>query len=146
MPEILLALAAVKSVTNLPVVASMSFDSGPQRARTLMGATAEQAAAALDEAGADAIGSNCGAGIAAALPAVVALRANTKKPLWIKPSVGLPDLEEGRPVYHHTPDEFGGFVPALIDAGANILGGCCGAGPEHIRRVAALVASRRRKH
>lgn len=143
--EALIALAAVKAATNLPVIASMSYDSGPQRARTHMGAAAEQAAVALDEAGADALGCNCGAGIATVLPTVVALRSNTKKPVWVKPSAGLPDLEEGRAVYHITPDDFGGHVPGILDAGANIVGGCCGVGPEHIKRIAALVAARRRK-
>lgn len=143
--EALLALSAVKAATNLPVIASMSYDSGPQRARTHMGITAEQAAAALDEAGADAIGCNCGAGIATVLPTVVALRSNTRKPIWVKPNAGLPDLEDGKAVYHITPDEFGGHIPAILDAGANIVGGCCGVGPEHIKRVAALVGSRRRR-
>ncbi|MGE0481971.1 MAG: homocysteine S-methyltransferase family protein [Phycisphaerae bacterium] len=138
--ELLLALRAAKDATALPVVASLSFDSGPQRTRTRMGAAAGECAAALDRAGADIIGCNCGGGIATALPAVFALRSATARPLWVKPSVGLPDLEDGRPVYPQTPDEFAEPAPALIEAGANILGGCCGAGPEHIRRLAAVVA------
>lgn len=137
--EILLALRAVKDATALPVIASLSFDSGPQRTRTRMGAAAGECAAALDQAGADLIGCNCGGGISTALPAVFALRSATTRPLWVKPSVGLPDLEDGRPVYPQTADEFAEPAPALIEAGANILGGCCGAGPEHIRRLAAVV-------
>lgn len=143
--EILVALEAVRKATALPVIASMSFDSGPQRTRTMMGARAEDCATALTEAGADAVGCNCGTGIATILPAVVALRAHTRLPLWVKPNAGLPELEDGRVVYRQTPDEFGQHVPVLLDAGANIIGGCCGTGPEHIRRVAALVHSRGRK-
>lgn len=143
--EILVALEAVHKATGLPVIASMSFDSGPQRTRTMMGARAEDCATALEEAGADAIGCNCAAGVATILPALVALRANTNLPLWVKPNAGLPELEEGRVVYKQTPDEFGQHVPALLDAGANIIGGCCGTGPEHIKRIAALVASHKRK-
>lgn len=143
--EVLLALAAVREATDLPVIASMSFDSGPQRARTMMGAKAEDCASALEEAGADAVGCNCGAGVATILPAVVALRANTKLPLWVKPNAGLPELEQGRVVYRQTPDEFGHHVPALLEAGVNIIGGCCGTGPDHIKRVAALVESHKRK-
>jgi methionine synthase I (cobalamin-dependent) len=143
--EVLLALAAVREATDLPVIASMSFDSGPQRARTMMGARAEDCASALEEAGADAVGCNCGAGVATILPAVVALRANTKLPLWVKPNAGLPELEQGRVVYRQTPDEFGRRVPALLEAGVNIIGGCCGTGPDHIKRVAALVESHKRK-
>ncbi len=142
--EILLAVEAVRGACELPVIASMSFDSGPQRTRTMMGAKAEDCAAALEAAGVDAVGYNCGSGIAHALPAIVALRAATKLPLWVKPNAGLPELEAGRAVYKQSPEEFGTYVPALIDAGANIIGGCCGIGPEHIRRVAALVESYRR--
>ncbi len=142
--EVVLAVRAVKDATGLPVIASLSFDSGPQRTRTMMGAQAGDCAAALEDAGADAVGCNCGGGIQFALPAVVALRAGTGLPLWVKPNAGLPDLEDGRAVWKQTPDEFGGYVPQLLDAGANIIGGCCGSGPEHIRRVAALAAHRRR--
>ena len=137
--EILLALEAAREVTGLPIIASMSFDSGPQRTRTAMGATAEECAAALDKAGADVIGLNCGSGIAHVLPAVVALRGATNRPLWVKPNAGLPDLEDGQPVWKKTPDEFAGAVPKIVAAGANVIGGCCGTGPEHIKRVAAIL-------
>jgi len=106
--------------------------------------SADEGAASLEEAGADVIGCNCGSGIAYILPVVVALRANSERPLWVKPNAGLPELEGGRAVYKQTPDEFASHIPTLIEAGANIIGGCCGTGPEHIRRVAALVASRTR--
>lgn len=142
--EILLALKAVKDATGLPVIASMSFDSGPQRTRTMMGARAEECAAALEDAGADAVGCNCGGGIEHILPAVVALRGATSLPLWVKPNAGLPELEEGRAVYKQTPEQFAGYVPQLVDAGANIVGGCCGTGPDHIRRVVTLLQRRRR--
>jgi 5-methyltetrahydrofolate--homocysteine methyltransferase len=140
--EILVALRTVKETTGLPVIASMSFDSGPQRTRTMMGAQAGDCAATLEEAGADAIGCNCGAGINHILPVVVALRAATRRPLWVKPNAGMPELENGRPVWRQAPEEFGAFVPQLLEAGANIIGGCCGSGPEHIRKVAAVVAHR----
>lgn len=143
--ELLLAVEAARTATRLPLVACMSFDSGPQRTQTLMGVHADAFARAADEAGADAVGCNCGTGIATALPAVVALRANTRKPLWVKPSAGLPDLEDGRPVYHQTVDEFGAGVPPLLEAGANVIGGCCGVGPAHIKRTAALVAAFNRR-
>ncbi len=143
--EILPVVEAVRKSTGLPVIASMSFDSGPQRTYTMMGAAAEDCASALEEAGADAVGCNCGAGITTFLPIVVALRANTALPLWVKPNAGLPELVDGRVVYKQTPDEFGHHIPALLEAGANIIGGCCGSGPEHIKRVAALVLSHKRK-
>jgi 5-methyltetrahydrofolate--homocysteine methyltransferase len=137
--EILCVLKAVKAACELPVIASMSFDAGPQRTRTMMGARAEECAAALDDAGADVIGCNCGVGIEQVLPAVVALRGGTQKPLWVKPNAGMPELEDNKPVWKQTPEEFAKFVPQLIEAGANIVGGCCGSGPEHIAKVAAVV-------
>ena len=140
-----LALEAVRTVAaTMPVAACMSFDSGPQRTLTVMRAEAGACAARLTQAGADLIGANCGAGIAHALPAVVAIRAHTDRPLWAKPSAGLPDLLEGRTAYPYTADDFGAHVPGLLDAGVAVLGGCCGTGPEHIRRVASLVAARQR--
>ncbi|MFN0136342.1 MAG: homocysteine S-methyltransferase family protein [Phycisphaerae bacterium] len=142
--ELLLAVGAVKSVANLPVIACLSFDSGPQRSRTRMGVTAEDAAKALDASDADIIGSNCGGGAATALAALVALRSGTSKPIWIKPSAGIPDLDQGRAVYPQSTDEFGAAIPPLLEGGASYIGGCCGVGPEHIRRVAHLVESHRR--
>jgi methionine synthase I (cobalamin-dependent) len=136
--EILIALDAVKAATGRPVIASMSFDSGPQRARTMMGATAAECGKALDDAGADVIGCNCGA----TLPAVVALRAATQRPLWVRPNAGAPELVDGRPVWRRDPVAFVADVMPLIAAGANIVGGCCGAGPEHIAKLAAAVRRR----
>jgi methionine synthase I (cobalamin-dependent) len=138
--EVLLALRGAKEATRLPVVASLSFDSGPQRTCTMMGARADECAEALEEAGADAVGTNCGGGIATALPAVVALRGATSLPLWVKPNAGLPELVDGEAVWRQTPEEFAAHIPQLVEAGANIIGGCCGSGPEHIQRVAAWVA------
>jgi methionine synthase I (cobalamin-dependent) len=142
--EVLLALRAAKDATGLPVIASLSFDSGPQRTRTMMGAEAGECASALEDAGADVVGCNCGSGISNVLPAVVALRAATSLPLWVKPNAGLPELEDGRAVWKQTPEEFASFVPQILEAGANIVGGCCGSGPEHVRRVVAVVARTRK--
>ncbi len=144
--EIQLAIRAIKEACPLPLIACMSFDSGAQHTRTNMGAEASDLGQLLIDSGADGVGANCGAGIAAALPAAVALRAAVPAsvPVWLKPSVGLPDLEDGRPVYPADVDGFGRHVEELLSVGANVIGGCCGAGPEHIRRVAALVAARRR--
>lgn len=137
--EARIAVRAART-TDLPVIASLSLDSGPQRTRTHMGAEAGDAARALEQAGASAIGSNCGAGVAHALPAVVALRSATRLPLWIKPSVGLPELENGQPVYRQPPDEFAAAFETLLDAGANVVGGCCGAGPLHIEKLGQKIS------
>lgn len=132
--EATLAVTAART-TGLPVVACMVFDSGKNLDRTMMGTTPEQAAQALTAAGADVIGANCGQGITGFLPICQRLRASTDRPLWIKPNAGLPQLVEGRAVYAGTPEDFAGQVPALITAGANFIGGCCGTSPDFVSAI-----------
>lgn len=134
--EAAIAVAAAKA-TGLVVVACMVFDSGRNRDRTMMGATPEQAAEVLAEAGADVIGANCGNGIAGYVPICARLRAATSLPIWIKPNAGLPELEGGRVVYRTSPEEFARHVPELVRAGANYIGGCCGTNPAFIRAARA---------
>ena len=132
--EAMLAVTAARA-TGLPVVACMMFDSGKNKDRTMMGHTPEQAAVVLSEAGADVIGANCGRGIAGFISICRRLRVATDRPIWIKPNAGLPQIADGRPVYHVTPASFASHVPALIEAGANFIGGCCGTNPDFIRAV-----------
>jgi len=133
--EARIAISAAKA-TGLPVVASMVFDSGKDKDRTMMGTTPEQAAAGLVEAGADVIGANCGQGIAGFVPICARLKsAAAGHPIWIKANAGLPELREGRTTYAMTATEFAGYVPELLKAGANFLGGCCGTSPEFIRAL-----------
>lgn len=140
--EALLAVAAAKT-TGLPVVASMVYDAGANRDRTMMGTTPEQDAEALAAAGADVIGTNCGRGIADFVPICRRMRAATGLPLWMKANAGLPELQDGRTVYRTTAAEFAGHVPALIEAGACFIGGCCGTSPKFIQEMAAQLSSPR---
>ena len=133
-PRNLAVAAAVEA--GLPVVACMTFDSGANRDRTMTGATPEQAAEALSAAGADAIGSNCGHGIADMVNVCRRLRAAVDRPIWIKANAGLPEMVEGETVYRQTPAEFASYVPQLVEAGASFIGGCCGTTPEFIQAVA----------
>jgi methionine synthase I (cobalamin-dependent) len=132
--EILLAVAAAKK-TRLPVVACMTFDSGKDHDRTLMGTTPEQAAQKLTEAGADCIGSNCGQGIEGFVKIAARFKAATDRPIWIKANAGLPEMIGGRAVYAQTAEKFAAVVPALVEAGASFVGGCCGTTPEFVRAV-----------
>jgi methionine synthase I (cobalamin-dependent) len=133
--ELKLALAAARE-TGLPVVACMCFDSGADLDRTMMGTTPEQAAGELTAAGADVIGANCGQGIAGYVEICRRLRSATDRPIWIKANAGIPEMVNDEPVYTTTPDQFASHGPALVDAGANFAGGCCGTGPEFIRALA----------
>ncbi|MBN1363465.1 MAG: homocysteine S-methyltransferase family protein, partial [Syntrophaceae bacterium] len=130
--EAVIALEAARH-TGLPVVASMVYDSGKEKDRTMMGITPEQAAEAFAEAGADVIGANCGQGIAGFLPICQRFHQSTELPIWIKANAGMPVLEDGRAVYQTDPDAFAQHVPSLVEAGATFVGGCCGTGPEYIR-------------
>jgi methionine synthase I (cobalamin-dependent) len=121
--------------TGLPVVACMTFDSGKNHDRTMMGTTPEQAAKQLTEAGADCIGSNCGQGIDGFVGIARRLKASTDRPIWIKANAGLPEVIDGKTVYAQTPEKFAAVVPELVQAGASFVGGCCGTTPDFIAAV-----------
>lgn len=132
--EACVAVAAAQE-TGLPVVASVVFDSGKEKDRTMMGRTPEEAAKCLAEAGADVVGANCGQGIAGFVSLCRRLRAATDRPLWIKPNAGLPVVVDGKAVYHTTAEEFARHVPELIRHGATFIGGCCGTTPVFVSAI-----------
>ena len=132
--EARIAVAAA-AATGLPVVACMTFDTGKQKDRTMMGQTPEQVAESLAAAGASVIGTNCGHGISTSLEICQRLRAATALPVWTKPNAGLPEALDGMVHYRMGPDEFASFAPELVRAGANFIGGCCGSNPDFIRAI-----------
>jgi 5-methyltetrahydrofolate--homocysteine methyltransferase len=132
--EALLAVSAARE-TGLPVVACMVFDCGKDSDRTMMGNTPEQVAQALSQAGAEVIGANCGQGISGFLGLCKRLHEATDRPIWIKPNAGLPKVVEGCVEYEATPEDFARQVPALVQAGAGFVGGCCGTSPEFITAI-----------
>jgi methionine synthase I (cobalamin-dependent) len=139
--EASLAIRAARE-TGLPVVGCMVFDSGKEKDRTMMGTTPESAAAELAEAGADVIGANCGQGIAGFVTLCARLQsASEGRPIWIKANAGLPQVVGGQVSYATTPEEFAGHIPALVDAGAGFIGGCCGTTPAFIRAVRSTLDS-----
>ena len=121
--------------TGLPVIVSFAFDSGKNKDRTMMGATPERVAAAMAETGVDAVGANCGAGPASFVEVCRRLKISCHLPVWVKPNAGLPVMVEGRPTYAMQPAEFASFLPALLEAGASFVGGCCGTSPDYIRAL-----------
>jgi 5-methyltetrahydrofolate--homocysteine methyltransferase len=137
--EMIIAIAAARE-TGLPVVASMAYDSGKEHDRTMMGTTPEDAVQAMEQAGADVIGANCGTGIEAYVPICSRLRRATALPVWIKPNAGLPEMEGERIVYRQTPEDFGHHALSLRDAGASFIGGCCGTTPEFIRELHTVLS------
>ncbi len=137
--ELALAIEGVRSACDLPIVASMTFDSGPDQTATMMGAAPKHLAALAAEHGVDAVGANCGLGPEKMATIAGLLREATDLPIWTKSNAGLPVVAGGETTFPMGPDEFASFVPGLIDAGANFIGGCCGATPGRIQAVRKTV-------
>ena len=136
--ELEAAIAAVKEVSALPVVAQLTFD---EDAETLAGVAAREALERLRSVGVAAIGANCGLGPQAALAALSDMAAGSNgAALSAQPNVGLPSRSGGRLVYPHaTPDYFGEFAAQARNLGARVIGGCCGTTPAQIAAIRAAV-------
>jgi len=127
------ALIALKEITEKPVMVSMTYQ---EDGRTLYGTDPITATVVLQSLGADVVGLNCSTGPKDMIDLVQQMSEYAKVPILVKPNAGMPELEDGTTVYKTTPQEFAAAAAELVEAGAAILGGCCGTTPEHI---AALV-------
>jgi 5-methyltetrahydrofolate--homocysteine methyltransferase len=145
--EALLAIRAAKEATGFPVMCTMffQFERDKGRDRTMWGTSPEEAAKILLEAGADVVGVNCGDGGPERAAAIVrAMRSVTDAPLIAYPNAGLPIVhKDGRTTYELSPEEMIKGYPAILEAGANIVGGCCGTSPAHLAKISALVKAGR---
>ena len=130
------ALIAIREVCDLPIMASLTYESD---GRTLYGTDAKTAMVVLQSLGADAVGLNCSTGPAEMVSAVEQMREIANIPVLAKPNAGLPELEDGETVYRMTPEEFATAGATLVEAGASIVGGCCGTTPAHIKALADAV-------
>jgi len=138
--ELELAVEGIAKGCSLPVICSMTFDSGPNKTATTMGTQPAELAAMAARTGVAGIGANCGIGPDNYVRIAEILRATTDLPIWIKANAGLPELGPGgKTVFPMGPEQFARYVPAIISAGANFIGGCCGTTPEHIRLVRAAI-------
>jgi 5-methyltetrahydrofolate--homocysteine methyltransferase len=137
--EMTIAAEAARSVSQLPLVLSMTFDSGRDRSRTMMGVTPEQAVAAMEKAGAWMIGANCGLGPDNYVPVCTRMRAVTSKPIWVKANAGIPRVTPDGIEYPQDPKTFAEHALRLLEAGCNVIGGCCGTSPEYIRELARVL-------
>ena len=145
--EAVAAIRAAKESTGLPVTCTMFFkwEKEHNRDRTMWGTSPEQAAKILVEAGADVVGCNCGEGGPERAAAIIqAMRRVTNGLLIAYPNAGLPRMQAGRTLYELPPDEMAAKYPSILDAGANIVGACCGSTPAHIARIAEVVRKRRK--
>jgi len=137
MTEMAEAVAAIKAAkaTGLLVAGTMTFDSGPDRTHTAMGVAIQDAVEKMVEAGADIVGCECGVGIEDYAKIVEIIHRVTDKPIWVKADAGLPEIDGGKIVYPLKPQEYADQAKKLVEAGANIIGGCCGTSPDFVRAL-----------
>lgn len=135
------AIIAAKEVSNLPIMATVTFEAD---GHTLFGTDAVTAAVVLESLGADAIGANCSTGPAHMQEVIYAMAKVTNLPIIAKPNAGLPAVDtEGNTYYNMTAPVFAEEMELLVNAGASILGGCCGTTPEYIRLLKERIGTNR---
>ena len=137
--EAITGIRAARENTDLPVFATMVFDLGPRGFFTMMGVTPEKAVYDLREAGADVVGANCGNGIDRMVDLAEQMRAVDDGLMLVHSNAGIPDMKGGQIIYNEGPEYMAERFKRLADLGVNVLGGCCGTGPDHIRALKASV-------
>jgi len=139
--EAVQAIKAAKENTALEVIATFTFEKTLQgEYRTMMGLLPAEAVRAAVEAGADIVGTNCGNGMERMIDIVKEIRAEFPDVfILVHANAGLPVLVDGASVFPETPEMMASCVPALVQAGANIVGGCCGTTPAHIMAMKQAV-------
>ena len=138
--EALAAVKGAKKTCSLPVFATMTFNNLPRGFFTLMGNTAAQCVEGLERAGVRAVGANCTLNSEEMVDVARILCGLTRLPIIAKANAGKPVLDsDGHVFYSQGLEEYVRFVPDLLAAGANVIGGCCGTGPGHIRRMAEFI-------
>jgi len=139
--EAKIAIQACKENTKCEVICTMTYDkSGENSYHTMMGISPTQMVDELIGSGVSIIGANCGNGMKNMVDIVKEFRAVNKDiPILIHANAGAPIYKDGETCFPESPEEMAGFVEQLISAGANIIGGCCGTTPEHIKRIVEKV-------
>jgi methionine synthase I (cobalamin-dependent)/5,10-methylenetetrahydrofolate reductase len=138
--EIVAVIEAANAVSDLPIIAELSFDDAR---RVASGHDVRQVYAALRDLGVAVVGINCGVGPRQALDLLAQLHAISDRPIALQPNAGYPVRVGGRVSYVASPEYFASFARTAIEAGASIVGGCCGTSPEHIRAMRSAVRADR---
>ena len=135
------AIEAVKAAktTGLPVFVTLTFDKKKRGYFTIMGNRADKAMKAMEENGADAAGANCTLGSEEYLGLLTELKKGTNLPIILQPNAGQPEMVDGKPTYRETAKEFCENAKKLVEAGANIIGSCCGSTPEFTKKLRELI-------
>lgn len=139
--EARLAIRAAKENTTREVICTMTFERTVNgEYRSMMGVSPTEMMHELIPEGVDIIGANCGNGIEGMIEIVKEIRlCNADIPVLVHANAGMPFYQDGKTIFPESPEQTAGFVKAIIDAGVNIIGGCCGTTPEHIRQIAHVV-------
>lgn len=138
--EALIALKAAKSIhEDVPVIASITYDKTPRGFFTMMGNELKASTRALEDNGADIIGSNCGNGLSTMIEIASAFKEATSLPLLIQSNAGIPEYQDGNLSFPESPEFFREKMKALLGTGVSIIGGCCGTTVEHIRTIRTAV-------
>ena len=144
--EAVCAVKACKENFSLPVFVSIAFDTEQKGGRTIMGDSAEQCAKKLTDSGADVVGANCGSLDPTQMAVVISkIKGATSLPLLAQPNAGKPKLIADKTIFEMTPEPFAAGIAECLDAGASIIGGCCGTTPEHIHVVAEMLNKRKKE-
>jgi methionine synthase I (cobalamin-dependent)/5,10-methylenetetrahydrofolate reductase len=134
--EIKEAVAAVRNICQLPIIASMTFD---EDGKTFTGYSPEEVATKLSQMEIEIIGANCSVGPQKMLDVVRRLRKATNKMIAVQPNAGVPRYVDGRFIYLSSPEYFARYAKEYIKSGANIIGGCCGTTPEYIDALSTML-------
>lgn len=136
--ELKQAVIAARRLTNLPIIAQITID---EDGNTLTGTNPETTIDELEATGADVVGVNCTVGPQVMLSWLEEVRQLTSLPISIMPNAGKPKNVDGRNIYLASPEYFGEYAKLFVRAGANIIGGCCGTNPEHIKKMSIAIHS-----
>ena len=134
------AVIAIKESCDLPIMATLTFNDD---CKTLFGTDPTTAVVVLENLGVSAVGLNCSTGPDKMLPVVQEMKQVATIPIIAKPNAGLPHLEDGETVFDMQPDAFAEHMERLVEAGAAIVGGCCGSTPEHIKATTSRIGVRK---
>jgi len=139
--EAAIAVRASRENTKCTVIITMTFSKDPSgEFHTMMGVSPAEMVISMKEAGAHIVGSNCGNGIEDMIGIVREIRScDSTIPVMIQANAGIPELIDGKTIFRESPEIMASFIPELIKAGANIIGGCCGTTPEHIKAIRSVL-------
>ena len=143
--ELGIVVNVCKRAASIPIIATMTFAKGKKDYRTMAGVSIKDAVENMVLFGCDVIGVNCGCGTEQMIQIISQMKEILKEIkredvfLIAQPNAGMPKLIGGKTVFTETPGDFAVAVPKLIEAGANIIGGCCGTTPEHIREISKII-------